>query len=149
NLRTVARAVEVMARMSFKTTPKEQGLARFNVVSVDEAPRSSEATGKALREAGFNAICFEDARLAREHLAANSTELIIANLALPEAHGLSLTDIRQLPLHEETPVIFGPDSTSFSPTDEELPTSAPRLDADQLLLAELVVKALNEVQGPE
>jgi DNA-binding response OmpR family regulator len=148
-LNTVSRAVQVMSRIAFKAgTSKEHTLAQFRVVLVDEAPRSNQAVDKALREAGFSVVCFEDARLAREHLASKKADLIVANLLLPEAHGVSLADIRQLPLHSETPVLFAPDGTIPLNADYELPTYAPRLDAEPLLLAELVVRALNEVQSP-
>jgi len=147
-LSTVSRAVQVMSRIAFKAGSKEQTLVQFKAVLVDEAPRSNQTAAKALREAGFSTMCFEDARLAREHLASKKADLIVANLLLPEAHGLALADIRRLPLHAETPVLFAPDATIPLNADGELPTYAPRLDAEPLLLAELVVKALNEVQSP-
>src|SRR5262249_52843492 len=102
---------------------------------------------EALLNGGFQPVCFEDAGLAREYLASNRTDLIIANLALPEAHGLAVPDIRQFRLHAETPVIYGPESSAGSPSREQLPTSAPRLDKAPILLTELVLRALNEVQS--
>jgi DNA-binding response OmpR family regulator len=147
-LRTVSRAVQMMSRMAFKATGQEQSVSSFKAVLVDEAPRSNQAVEKALREVGFTTLGFEDARLALEHLTSKKADLIVANLILPEAHGMSLADIRRLPLHSETPVLFAPDATLAANADDELPTSAPRLDAEPLLLAELVVKALNEMQSP-
>jgi DNA-binding response OmpR family regulator len=148
-LNTVSRAVQVMSRIAFKAdTSKEHTLAQFKVVLVDEAPRSNQTVDKALREAGFSTVCFEDARLAREYLASKKADLIVANLLLPEAHGVSLVEIRRLPLHAETPVLFAPDGTIPINADDELPTYAPRLDAEPLLLAELILRALNEVQSP-
>jgi chromosome segregation ATPase len=61
---------------------------------------------------------------------------------------VSLAEIRQLPLHAETPILFAPDGTIPINADDELPTYAPRLDAEPLLLAELILRALNEVQSP-
>lgn len=145
-LSTVARAVEVMSRLSF-TTGQQQGPSRFSAVFVDEEPYSNSTMEEALLNAGFDPVCFEDPGRAREHLAANLTDLIIANVVLPEGHGLALADIRQLPLHAETPVLFGQETSPTAPLREELPMSAPRLDKTPLLLTELVLRALNEVQG--
>jgi len=147
NLRTVAQAVEVMRHMSFDRNGEEQKLIRYTTVLLDEAPASNQAMHAALREAGFEPHCFEEAALARAFLTSNRTDLIIANIILPEAHSLTLSDIHQLPLHADAKVIFGPDSTATSPLGERLPTNAARFDNDALLLTSIVVRALNEVQG--
>jgi DNA-binding response OmpR family regulator len=145
-LSTVTRAVEVMSQMSFEPARQNQGPARFSAVLVDEASRSNQVTKDALVKAGFEPICFTEPARAREYLASNKTQLIYANVRLPEAHGLALADIRSLPLHAETPVLYSPEFTRDL-CEEELPTSAHRLDKDPVLLAETVVKALNAVQG--
>ena len=147
-LSTISRGVEVMRQMSCTTTAKPQELTRFNAVAVDEAQNSNKALEQALESAGFDPICFQDAGQARKHLASHRTDLILTNLSLPEAHGLALADIRELPLHAETPVIVGPEAIAPPKGSEELPTSARRLDGEALLLSELVVRALNEVQSP-
>ncbi len=148
-LGAVTRCVEIMSRMSSRGIGREQSLTRFAAVVVDEVPLSNRALKEALLNAGFDPVCFEDAARAREHLASNRTELIIVNLRLPEGHSLALRDIRQFPLHTETAVLLGPESKVLTPLDEELPTSAPRLDCLPLLLAELIVRALNAVQSSD
>jgi DNA-binding response OmpR family regulator len=148
-LSAVTRAVEVMRGMSFEITGKKQTPARFSAVFIDEAPYSNRAVEQALLEAGFQPACFEDPVFAKEYLISNRTDLIIANVVLPEAHGLSLGDIRKLPLHTRTRVLFGPESAIMPTIHGDLPTSATRLDKAPLLLSELVVRALNEVQLPE
>ncbi|HTL56733.1 MAG TPA: hypothetical protein VL361_13710 [Candidatus Limnocylindrales bacterium] len=146
-LTTVRRSVGVMSRMPLDTAQNKQALSRFSVCAVDEAASSKQALTKGLTDAGLQIVSFEEASEARKHLACKSADLIIVNLVLPEAHGLALSDIRQLPLHRETPVLFGPESNGAGRFDEHLPTSARRLETDPLLLAEMVVKALNEVQN--
>jgi DNA-binding response OmpR family regulator len=145
-LATLTRAVEVMPLMSPGLADKKQNRSHFSAVVVDEVPPSNKAVKQALATAGFAPIAFEDPARALDHLAANSTELIIANVVLPEAHGLALATIRRLPLHAETPVIFVPEPSAQERFVGELATSAPRLDTQPLLLKELIVKALNEVQ---
>jgi CheY-like chemotaxis protein len=146
-LKIIKRAVEVMSRIALQPTRKDKTASRFTAVFVDEAPYSNRAMEEALLNGGFQPVCFEDAGLAREYLASNRTDLIIANLALPEAHGLAVPDIRQFRLHAETPIIYGPESSVVSPLREQLPTSAPRLDKAPILLTELVLRALNEVHS--
>jgi CheY-like chemotaxis protein len=148
-LSTVTRAADVMSLMPLATNGKRQALSRFSAVLVDEAPGSNQAMKEALLHAGLEPVCFEEPARAREYLASNRTEVIIANISLPEAHSLALADIRKLPLHEETPVIFGRESTLIASSKGPLPTSAPRLDLEPLLSTELVVRALNEVQSPQ
>ncbi len=148
-LSTVKRAIDVMSHMSFIKDVKKQTLTGFTAVIVDEAPASKRALEEALVKAGFEPVAFEDPGRAREHLVSHRTGLIVANVLLPEAHGLGLKDIRQLPLHVQTPVIFGPEPTVLAILGGELPTNAPRLDTEPLLLTELAVRALNEVQASE
>lgn len=149
-LNAIARSVELMSAMCAGAERKNEAgeLVRFSTVATDESASSLKAMEKSLSEAGFDPICFENPSQARDYLAANRTELVIANLRLPEAHGLALADVRQLAPNSATPVLFGPENTGEEPHGEELPTSAPRLDAEALLLAELIVRALNEVQAP-
>jgi CheY-like chemotaxis protein len=146
-LSTEVRAVEVLSQLSPEVAGNNQSLSRFTAVVMDEAPSSNRALQKALREAGFDAICFDDPTRVQDHLASNQADLIIANVILPEAHGLALNDIRQLPQHAETPIIFVTDSSPRERSRDELPTSAPRLDSNPLLIKELIMKALNEVQS--
>jgi CheY-like chemotaxis protein len=148
-LRTVAQAVEVMSQISIVGAAEDQHLTRFSAVLVDEAPASSRALKDALVAAGFTPVCFADPSRTRDYLTSHKTELIVANIGLPEAHGLGLAEIRQLPLHSETPVVFGPESSIGQPWDEDVPTSSPRLDREPLVLAGVVVQALTEVQNPQ
>lgn len=146
-LSTVSRAVDVMSQIPLKPSGKGQPLKRFKTVFVDEAEPSNRALEHALLEAGFDPVCFEDPARARLYLSTNYTQLVIANVVLPEGHGLAVVDLRRMSLHSRTPVLFGPESTILAPPPEDLPVSAPRLDKAPLLLAELVLRALNEVQS--
>ncbi len=148
-LKTVTRAIEVMSRMASSTPGSGQDLSRFSALIADEAAESGHALQNVLREFGFAPVECQDPAGAREYLTAHKTDLVIVNVLLPEAHGLAVRDIRRLPLHARTPIVFGPESSVAALFGRQLPTSAPRLDDEPLSLAELVVKALNEVQsGP-
>jgi DNA-binding response OmpR family regulator len=146
---TISRAVDVMSGMRFERNATEESPTQFTAVFLDEAPHSNRALEEALLEAEFEPACFEDAARARDYLAANRTDLFIANVVLPEGHGVAVADIRKFPLHAKTPILFGPDSSLVVPLRDELPVSAPRLDRAPLLVAELVLRALNEVQSTD
>jgi CheY-like chemotaxis protein len=146
-LDTLSRAVEVMSRISLQRKGKKQGLTRFAAVFIDESPYSNRAMEEALLGAGFNPVCFEDPGAARASIESNRTDLILANLALPEAHGLGLANLRLMPLHDRTPIIYAPESLGPTPNRDDVPGRAPRLDRAPLLLWELIVRALNEVQS--
>jgi DNA-binding response OmpR family regulator len=146
-LESIRRSVRGMNHQPSPNKKAEPKRLLHKAVIVDEAPSSSKALQDALLEQEFESVCFEDPARARQYLAANPADLILINLLLPEAHCLALPHIRELPLHSETPVLFGPESTLTRPVGEELPTNAPRLDTEPRLLAELVLQALNAVQA--
>jgi CheY-like chemotaxis protein len=147
SLNAVARAVEVMAVVTPGVTDCHPKLARLTAVVVDEEARSGNALEEALRYAHVEPVSFNNPSSARDYLAANPADLVLANIHLPEEHGLALADIRQLPLHEKTPVIFGSEVFLQDCPGEELSASAPRLDSDPLLLKGMVLCALNELQS--
>lgn len=147
-LNTITRAVEVMSKISSEKNGKEHKLTHFSAVIFDEVAPSNKALKEALTKAGFNAVGFDSAARTREHLTFNRTDVIVVNVLLPEAHQLSLVEIRRLPFHIKTPVIFGPESIIKRPIGDDLPTDARRFDREALLVAETIVKALNEVQFP-
>lgn len=145
-LPVVQTAIEAMSRTS-EVGAKEKASTRFSAVVVDEAPNSNRALKEALSRAGFESACFTEPQGAREHLEANRTDLIIANVLLPEAHGLALADIRRMPPHSRTPVVFGSESPITASLGSALPARAPSLDVEPVLRAEFVLKALNETQN--
>jgi DNA-binding response OmpR family regulator len=146
-LNTMTRAVDLMRVLAPVSGARKQNLSEFSAVIVDEAPSSNNAIKQALLKAGFNPTTFNNPSSAYKHLATNSTDLVVANILLPEAHGLTLADIRKLPLQAKTPVIFVPESSVLDRPSGGLPPSEPRLDTDKLLLKELIVRALNAVQS--
>lgn len=143
---TITTAIEAMHRIS--TDPKaEQKLSKFKAVTVDESPASSQALNEALKKADFEPVSFTEPPLARAHLETSRTNLVVVNLVLPEAHGLALADIRRLPLHSHTAVVLGTESADTAHLGDRLPARSPSLDTETVMLAEFVLRALNEVQS--
>lgn len=143
---TITKAIEAMHRIS--TDPKsEQKLSKFKAITVDESPASSQALLEALKKADFEPVSFTEPPLARAHLENNRTNVVVVNLVLPEAHGLALADIGRLPLHSQTAVVLGTESADTAHLGDRLPARSPSLDTETVMLAEFVLRALNEVQG--
>jgi DNA-binding response OmpR family regulator/chromosome segregation ATPase len=148
-LGTVSRAIDVLNSLPAEPAEKKEELNKFTAIIVDEAASSNKAIKEALTQAGFAPVSFEDPTRVRDYLSSNHADLVVANVLLPEAHGLSLDDIRHIPMHNKTPVVFVPESQFLEHSWEDLPTSAPRVDSNPLLLKELTVKALNAVQSKD
>jgi DNA-binding response OmpR family regulator len=146
-LGTITRAVKVMDRIALDTSFRSRSLSRFGAVLVDESTASNRSMKEALLNAGLDPVCFQEPARGREYLGSHRTDLILVNVALPEAHSLRLAEIRQFPLHAQTTVLFGPESRLMPPLDTDVPSAA-RLDTEPLLRAELVLSALNELQEP-
>ncbi|HEY5912392.1 MAG TPA: response regulator [Verrucomicrobiae bacterium] len=149
DLETLSRSVEVLGSLACDEAENNTTLTRFTAAVVDESAASSQSISEALQEAGFNAVAFEDPAQAVAHLAANPVDLVVANLPAAELHGLDLPNIRQLPLHAETPVIFVAEEAASDSDVARVTTTAPQVNTDPLLRADIVMKALNEVQGKE
>lgn len=147
-LSTVAQAVQVMGLHPSDSQSGKERPSRCTAVVVDEAPRSLKAFEEVLRQTGVEPVPFEHPAAARDYLAANPVEIIFQNVLVPEAHGLALADIRQMPLHQKTPVIFGPEPALLPRRPGELAGgSGLLLDSDPLLLRELVLRGLNELES--
>ncbi len=138
------RAVEILAVLSRQ---KRENLAKFSAVLVDEFGPSSQCLSNALAEVGVQASSFDDASHAVEHLGTNQSDLIVVNVCLPELHGLELADIRRLPGHADTPVIFASECTASDRPKEAPLASAPLVNKNPLLLHEIVLLALNQLQS--
>ncbi len=144
---TVAHSGEITRTLSRTAAGKSLELSLFKAVVIDEAPPSNKALCDALAEVGIHPAGFDNPKAASEHLSANPADLIIVNLVTPQAHGLAPDDLKKLRLHAHTPVISLPDSSMLNPSNGST-GSAPRLiNANPLLLKEIVMKALNEVHG--
>jgi DNA-binding response OmpR family regulator/chromosome segregation ATPase len=144
---TITRAVDVLRWLSRDHAGKEKSRAPFSAAVIDESQPSGRCISDALSKAGFKPTVFDNPAQGLEHLKSRPMDLVIANLFLPELHGLQLADIKQLPLHAETPVIFVSESTALDHSKAGLLAGAPSVNNNPLLLMELVMKALNEVQS--
>ncbi|HYV29044.1 MAG TPA: hypothetical protein VFA77_16035, partial [Candidatus Eisenbacteria bacterium] len=74
---------------------------------VVDATRGSTSSCDALRNVGFHSSSFLDTRAALNHLAATPLDLVVLEMPADQDPGLAFyKELRQLPLHRETQVIF-------------------------------------------
>jgi DNA-binding response OmpR family regulator len=147
NLEVVGGAVDVMIQLPFAGSGRRRRPTLFKALLVDESAPSIRVMEAALLKASFEVACFEDPGQARNFLNSNRASIVIANIALPEAHGLTPAELRRFPLHTSTHIIYGPERTPGNTPHDELPLRGSRLDRSRLQVAELVLRALNVVQG--
>ena len=145
-LEVIGDSVQVMVQLPFAGTGQRKRPTVFKAVLIDESAPSLRATEAALIKARFEVASFEEPGLARQFLNSNRTSIVVANLALPEAHGLTPRELRCFPLHTGTHIIYGPELPGGKTPRDELPLRGSRMDKSPLHLSELVLRALNEVQ---
>jgi len=146
-LGTLTRAVDVLGLLASGETGQQDTPTQFSAVIIDESPSSSQRLSHELGSFEIGAIPFGTATRALEYLESHPVDLVIANVALPELHGLELDKIRQLPLHAATSVIFVSDLIPANPSLEAPAASAPLVNRNPLLLMEIIMKSLNELQS--
>jgi CheY-like chemotaxis protein len=146
SLNTITGAVELLGLLSCDEAGQEKELKQFTAVIIDESPSSSKALTEALSDAGINPSAFGNAARALEYLELNSVDVVLANVPLPELHGLELDKIRQLSLHAATSVIFVSEETASDPSKDPAYATATAFHRNPLLLRGIIMKVLNEVQ---
>jgi DNA-binding response OmpR family regulator/chromosome segregation ATPase len=142
---TVSRAVEVVRLLTTAPAGRSRNLWKFDAVIIDQASTSRAAISDALREIGFDPIAFEDPAAGRDHLMSKAADVVIMNVVPAEQHGLTQAEVRQMPLQAATPVIFPYELSAKVNKAKGRSPDAPQLNANLLLLKELIMKALNEV----
>jgi response regulator RpfG family c-di-GMP phosphodiesterase len=148
-LRTLRLAVDVLETLIKHPELTPTASCDSAVVVVDETRGSSTSACDALRTVGFHPSSFLDTRAALKHLAANPLDLVV--LEMPEDQEPALAfykELRQLPLHRETQVIFVSEVSGMkSPPAVALDCETQFLTSpnNPLSYLELALKALSRV----
>jgi CheY-like chemotaxis protein len=149
-LNTVARSVEVLSGLAQEKPekPEEPGeSANFKVVVVGETAASCNSIQETFQGAGIEPVSFADPAQALEHLAAEPADLIITKLSPAAQEAFDLAKLRELQLHQETPVIAAPQAVPEG-GDGSLPAEATVAQPEAGNNAELLMQALNVLQKP-
>ncbi len=143
-LRTVAAAVDILAMLiergsSFKMPPSGEAL----VLVVDDEVLSRRAVTFGLDKAQLKSVALDHPRRALSSLETETFELIILDVDMPEMDGFELcSQIRKLPKHKSTPVVFITSLTDFQSRTKSILSGGNDFIGKPFMFLELAVKAL-------
>jgi DNA-binding response OmpR family regulator len=148
-LRTLRLAVDVLDTLIKHPELTPKAACDSAVVVADETRGSSNSACDALRTVGFHPSSFLDTRAALNHLAANPLDLVVLEMPADQDPGLAFyQELRQLPLHRETQVIFASEVSGMKSVPEvqlNCETQFLTNPNNPLSYLELALKALSRV----
>ncbi len=114
--RTVAQAIDRIGTIIQKLqNVPDQNEREPRILVVDDDLISRKAVNHALNKVGLNAMSVEDPQAALGVLSENRFDLVILDVDMPIMSGLDLCkQMRTMPLHTETPVIFVTSLSDFN-----------------------------------
>jgi DNA-binding response OmpR family regulator len=146
-MRTVAHTVDFLAMLL--EHPSSQDTENFpapNIMVVDDEAISRRAVIYALDKAQLKCVSVEDPNVALTMLAENRFDLIFLDVDMPGMNGFELcTQLRKLPAHAKTPVVFVTGLTDFESRARSTLSGGDDLIAKPFLFMELAVKSLTHV----
>jgi len=116
------------------------------VLAVDDDPIMGQLVTGALGRAQLGCTAMQDPVAALAALRANSFDLVLLDVEMPVMDGPTLcTELRKLPQHKETPVVFVTAVGDFERRTASLASGGNDLLAKPFLPMELAVKALTHL----
>lgn len=123
--------------------PDEQCLSPTSVLVVDDDAVSSRALQITLARANLTATAVSDPFKALEKLRQNSYDVALLDINLPGISGITLCqEMRKLPLHTRTPVIFVTSYSEFEPQARAILHGGDDLISKPIMPVELTVKII-------
>lgn len=144
---TIAATVVLLGEQLGQNLPPDQnGQAPLKVLVVDDDVVSSRAVVLALGRAKLAAVSVNDPFDGLRHLRESTCHLILLDVNMPGLDGISLCDqIRGLPEHQTTPVIFVTSQADFKTRARSMLSGGNDLIAKPIMPTELCVKALSHL----
>ena len=141
---TIAATVAFLAEQLEQTQPEDrEKLSPLKVLAVDDDAVSSRATVLALGRANLAATSVTDPFDALQRLRESSYSLVLLDINMPGMDGITLCEqMRGLPLHKKTPVIFVTSQADFKTRARSVLSGGNDLIAKPIMPTELCVKAL-------
>jgi CheY-like chemotaxis protein len=145
SLRTLSHAIDfldLLFKHDAPTDPLET--SPLKILVVDDESISRQAIVSALENARLNSIDVDNPKVALQLLTESSFDLIFLDVSMPDMNGFDLCrELRKLPIHKTTPIIFVTRSTDFESRSQGALSGGNDLIAKPFLFTELAVKALN------
>ena len=144
---TIAATVALLGERLPQNQPaRADNPAPMKILVVDDDAVSSRAVVLALGRAKLNAVSVTDPFDGLKQLQENSWHLVLLDVNMPGLDGIVLCDqIRSLPLHQTTPVIFVTSQADFKTRARSVLSGGNDLLAKPILPTELCVKVLSHL----
>jgi DNA-binding response OmpR family regulator len=141
---TIANAVRLIEGWLEGATPIPQRRpSDCRILAVDDDPITCQLIKQALLRAQLTCTSFQDPRVALDALRNDRFDLVLLDIEMPEMDGMTLCrELRQLPQHKETPVVFVTGVGEFQRRQEAGLSGGNDLLAKPFLPIEVAVKAL-------
>jgi CheY-like chemotaxis protein len=140
---TVALLADALAR---STEPDEQCLPPTAVLVVDDDVVSSHALALTLNRANLTPTTVPDPFQALQKLRQHKYDIALLDINLPGMTGIALCEeMRKLPLHSKTPVIFVTSYAEFEPRARSILKAGDDLIGKPIMPVELTVKVIAQL----
>ncbi|MEO8439507.1 MAG: response regulator [Spartobacteria bacterium] len=143
-IRTLGQALDLLAGLNDETASPDCGDVNLSrVLVVDDEVISRQVICLALGKANLLPVSADDARSAEQLLKQEHFDLILLDVEMPGRSGLELClEIRQMPSHRTTPVIFVTAHSDFGTQAQSVLNGGNDFIVKPFLPVELAVKAL-------
>ncbi|MEO8427007.1 MAG: response regulator, partial [Verrucomicrobiota bacterium] len=145
SLRTLSHAtdfLDVLFKHDAPTDPLDA--SPLKILVVDDESLSRRAIVSALERARLTSVEVDNPKVALQALTEGAFDLIFLDVSMPDMNGFDLCrELRKLPIHKTTPIIFVTSSTDFESRSQGALSGGNDLIAKPFLFTELAVKALN------
>jgi CheY-like chemotaxis protein len=147
NLRTIAIAVDFLGFLFEQgVRPDKQEIPSAHILIVDDETIACRAIAHALEKAQLQSVSVEDPKAAFQLLSEKPFDLVFLDVNMPGLDGYELcAQLRKLPLHKHTPVIFVTRLDNFDNRTKSKVAGGNDFIAKPFLYIEVTVKALIHV----
>jgi CheY-like chemotaxis protein len=147
SIRTVTHTVDFLSPLLEASVPSPAARCCSPLILVvDDETSLITLVCAALYQAGLRALGADDPDVALKLLRLNAVDLVFLDVAMPAMDGFAVcTQLRALPLHKRTPVVFLTGLADFENRARSILQGGNDLIGKPFLAAELIVKALTYV----
>lgn len=144
---TISSTVALLdASLARADEPDEQCLSPTTILVVDDDAVSTRALVLTLNRANLTGATVPDPFQALEKLRRNTYDMVLLDINLPGMTGITLCEeMRKLPLHGKTPVIFITSYAEFEPRARSILKGGDDLIGKPIIPVELTVKVIAQL----
>ncbi|MFO1475146.1 MAG: response regulator [Verrucomicrobiota bacterium] len=144
---TISNTISLLTSgLNLANQPDEQSLTPIQVLVLDDDPVSTRALVVTLDRVNVKATALANPFEALEKLRQNLYDAVLLDINLPEITGFAVCEqMRQMPHHAQTPVIFVTSYAEFEPRARSILSAGDDLIGKPIMPIELTVKVIAHV----